>query len=97
MKAARPPPGQPERPTLSHELERYLAQGLEPDECDPVIFWDSRRNAFPQLEVCARNLQGITASSAPSERIFSMSGRMCSPLRSRMSDDLFEALMHAKC
>ena len=93
----RTPAAEPERPSVSSELDRYLALGLAPEDTCPVAFWASRRVEFPQLATCARNLQAVTASSAPSERIFSVSGRMFSPLRTRMRDDLLEALMHTKC
>ena len=67
-----------ERPSVDIELRRYLAQDIEPDEICPVAFWASRRAGFPHLAVCVRNLQSITASSAPPANAFLASPGACS-------------------
>ena len=46
---------------------------------------------LPLLAGVARMLLCVPASSAPSERVFSTAGRICTPLRASMKGDLLEA------
>jgi hypothetical protein len=48
---------------------------------DPLLWWKERESQFPQLSRLARRFLATPASSAPSERTFSASGRIISSLR----------------
>ena len=95
-KGSRSPVAGP-RVNLELELAQYLAEGPAGDDDDPVAYWAAANGRYPQLYTAALNHLGITASSGPSERVFSVSGKLMTPSRSRLDDDIIEALMLVKC
>ncbi|XP_043218614.1 E3 SUMO-protein ligase ZBED1-like isoform X1 [Amphibalanus amphitrite] len=89
--------GQSRGAAVEAELARYLSEEPQPMVSDPLKYWAGRKAVFPQLEAAARTHLAITASSGPSERIFSVSGKLFSPARTRLRADIVEGLMHLKC
>ena len=89
--------GQNRGAAVEAELARYLSEEPQPMFADPLKYWAGRKAVFPQLEAAARTHLAITASSGPSERVFSVSGKLFSPARARMRADIVEGLMHVKC
>lgn len=77
----------------------------EDDELDPLHFWRTAVkgenpkvpsedvSAFVSFAKSARMLLSIPAGSAPSERVFSVAGRVYSKLRTSLSDELLEMLV----
>ena len=59
---------------------------LSADE-DPLIWWKINGGPIPQLAEFARRYLCIAASSCASERVFSVSGIIVSPRRSRLTQD----------
>ena len=51
---------------------------------DPVQYWWGKRNEYPRLSRMALDLLSIPPMSAECERLFSVSGQMVSPLRTRL-------------
>ena len=62
-------------------------------KCDPPLdFWGRHGDKFPILARIAAILLPISACSADVERLFSISGKICSPQRSSMSGQSIDAL-----
>ena len=59
-------------------------------------YWQGQRPAKPLLYRCAYHYLAIPACSAPSERLLSVAGRFYTTSRSRLSPEVFEALMAIK-
>ena len=51
---------------------------------DPVQYWWGKRNEYLRLSRMALDLLSIPPMSAECERLFSVSGQMVSPLRTRL-------------
>lgn len=51
---------------------------------DPVRYWWAKRDLYPKLSRMALDLLSIPPMSAECERLFSVSGQMVSPLRTRL-------------
>jgi hypothetical protein len=54
---------------------------------NPLIWWKHNKADFPIMSELARILLCIQATSAPSERIFSLASRVISKLRSSLNPD----------
>ena len=65
---------------------------LSADE-DPLIWWKMNGGTIPQLAEFARRYLCIAASSCASERVFSVSGTIVSPRRSRLTQDHVDMLV----
>ena len=61
-------------------------------DCDVLSYWKSE-NRFPHLKGAARELLGMTATSAPSERVFSHAGELYSAKRAKLGVQTFAILM----
>ncbi|KAK9757915.1 hypothetical protein RND81_01G194600 [Saponaria officinalis] len=84
------------------ELEKYLeAQKVPikpnaPDNFDILTWWKTNGSTYPILQMIARDILGIPASSVASESAFSTGGRVLSQHRSRLLPSTVEALMCAQ-
>ncbi|CAF3334021.1 unnamed protein product [Rotaria sp. Silwood2] len=77
---------------ISEEMMLFLKdQRYETD----LIF--VKKNHFPHLHRLALKVLCIPATSAPAERIFSQSGLLMRPHRSRLSKDMLSKLTFIKC
>lgn len=64
------------------EISKYLLLADSTAEINPVTWWRANQRIFPTLSQLARNILGIPATSAPSERAFSAAGLLISAKRS---------------
>ncbi|XP_076808523.1 zinc finger BED domain-containing protein 4-like [Clavelina lepadiformis] len=79
------------------EVDSYL--GLETmhfDE-DPLMYWKKKSEELPTLFTLAKDYLGLTATSAPSERIFSIAGNFYTARRNLLGPETFRTLMFIKC
>lgn len=53
-------------------LEEYLHEEVEEQDVDVLEFWKSKRFKWPRLSIMARDYLAVTATSASSEREFSI-------------------------
>ena len=74
------------------EVERYFAAERESMNCHVLSYWKSK-NSFSHVKVAARELLGMTATSAPSERVFSHAGELYSAKRANLGVQTFALLM----
>ena len=79
------------------QVADYLNEPLEDMECDPLEFWKSKQNAYPQLLKLSLEYFSIQASSAAVERLFSTGGKIFRPDRCRLKFKTFQRLMMIKC
>ncbi|XP_067305981.1 E3 SUMO-protein ligase ZBED1-like [Pseudorasbora parva] len=66
------------------EMRRYAEEKVIPRNQDPLVWWRNHEQTFPSLSKLAKKYLGITASSVPSERIFSKAGELISQRRNRL-------------
>ena len=60
---------------------------------DPLTWWKENTSKFPLISHVGRAVLATPATSAPSERVFSQSGMIVTPRRSRLLADRLEQLM----
>lgn len=80
------------------DIDSYLSSSCEPMETDPAKYWKENENKYGQsLSMMAKDILSIPSSSAPVERLFSVAGRVFTPMRCRLTDKRFEQLMFISC
>lgn len=85
----------PATPTdrLNGEFIAYKQfRDISPAE-DPLAWWSQHEAQLPILAHFAKKYLCISASSCASERVFSTSGNICSPRRSRLTEEHLETLV----
>jgi hypothetical protein len=65
----------------------------EPPNSCPDKWWSINRDKYPLLAMCARFLLASTPTSVDSERTFSVSGRLYSSIRNRLTGPVAEKLL----
>ncbi|KAM3246221.1 hypothetical protein P3L10_007988 [Capsicum annuum] len=77
------------------ELEKYLAEEIEPDSENFVIlgWWKVNEPRFPILAEMARDVLAISISSVSSECAFSTGGRVIDSFRSSLNPKLVQSLI----
>jgi hypothetical protein len=79
-----------------NELDEYLAIPQIPFNSDPFSWWKINKEKFPILSELARAYLSVSATSTPSERLFSDCGNLMGPKRTRMSPEFFKRIMFLK-
>ena len=76
---------------LEEELEIYSALPTQEikNQAELLVWWKTYTTKLPQLAHVARIVMGIPASSAPSERVFSVTNLIGSANRSRITAENF--------
>jgi hypothetical protein len=67
----------------SREIQQYRCLSMETD--NPLEWWGTQKATYKQLSQLARAILPIPATSAPSERIFSLTGVLINAKRSSLS------------
>ncbi|XP_062703408.1 zinc finger BED domain-containing protein 4-like [Aedes albopictus] len=62
--------------TVRKEIEKYLKCGMEPMTSDVFQYWEDKKHMFPFLYQATMKLLPRIATSVPSERSFSKTGRI---------------------
>lgn len=82
---------------LKAEMQNFLAiprlSADEMDELDILSWWKGRQYDFPLLAIYARQILGIVATSAPSERVFSTGGNVVTQQRQRLDPQNVDKLI----
>lgn len=68
----------------SDEIHSYLDKSVIGLKEDPIIEWENIKGAFPNLYQLARQYLFISATSVPSERLFSKTGNIMTKSRNRI-------------
>lgn len=74
------------------EIENYLRSPKLDFEEDPLLWWKTASLRLPLLSVKARKYLCVCATSSPSERVFSCSGNIATPLRASMNPQKVDML-----
>lgn len=81
------------------EVEMYVAQKIAPADINILKWWDDHKETYPKLNKIAMFIHSIPATSAPSERKFSLAGNVLNCLRSSLNPSKVEdlLLLHSNC
>ncbi|GET62115.1 zinc finger BED domain-containing protein 1-like [Rhizophagus irregularis DAOM 181602=DAOM 197198] len=79
-----------------NELNEYLAIPQIPFNIDPFSWWKINKEKFPILSELARAYLSVSATSTPSERLFSDCGNLMGLKRTRISPEFFKRIMFLK-
>jgi hypothetical protein len=83
---------------IPHEVATYMAGAVEPMTTDVLHWWAKvGRVKFPNLAKLARQYLGCPASSASSERVFSLAGRVFGDHNQNLTPQNLEERMCIKC
>ena len=73
---------------VANELRKYEAEDPDPlDSLEPLKWWKAREQQLMYLSRLAKQVLCITASSVPSERLFSSAGNLVHERRSCLSSE----------
>lgn len=77
--------------TPQREIQQYRCLTVQTD--DPLGWWQSQTGTYKRLSELARCILAIPASSAPSERIFSVAGVIVNARRSSLSPQVVDKVI----
>lgn len=75
------------------EVQRYLSETHISRSEDPLQYWKSHQNLYPNLYFLAQKFLCTPASSVPCERVFSKAGEVVSKKRNRLSPKTVEEIL----
>ncbi|GAU87462.1 hypothetical protein RvY_00297 [Ramazzottius varieornatus] len=78
---------------IGNEVERYASLPSPPEDQDVLSFWTEKENDFPRLKCYALRILSVSATSTPSERLFSRSGTAVSEKRKNLAPQTLSDLM----
>ena len=84
--------------SCSDELNSYQQQRLKKSESKkcPALWWEDNKALFPVLFELSLKFLAIPATSAPSERIWSISARYLTKLRSQLKPEIVASMIFLK-
>lgn len=86
-------PSQSEAEKIETELKSYLlTPGVDPDT-NPLEWWKRHQPNFPRLSVLAKKYLSIPATSASSERVFSVGGGIVTCHRACLKPEVVDRLV----
>lgn len=78
---------------IKRQLGMFAAENQLQQTADPLKWWQNNETRFRSLTVLARKYLPIPATSASSERVFSLAGGICNRRRASLSPDHLNALV----
>jgi hAT family protein len=85
--------GQENTVSILSDYYKYVMEPNEPPECDPLQFWKKEGAKFRSLQIVARMVLGIPASTGSVERLFSIAGAIGNARRSNLAITAVEHLI----
>lgn len=73
------------------EIQQYRCLSVQTD--DPLKWWSTQVKTYPRLSQLARTILSIPATSAPSERVFSVAGLVINAKRSTLSPSVVDKVI----
>ena len=77
-------------------LQNTPAVGGKTKYHNPLVWWTQNERFFPILSKLAKRILAIPATSCPSERVFSVVGRIVSARRAKLSTSNVSMLLFLK-
>ena len=87
MHKTQPSSSQTPRTRLKQEIHEYTKIPTIDGDDDPLVWWKCHSRKFELLSQVARKYLAISASSSPSERLFSKAGQVVSSQRAQMKPE----------
>nr|KAI8743508.1 zinc finger BED domain-containing protein 4-like [Biomphalaria glabrata] len=87
---------QSQQDMINEELSKYLSEPLIHRKDDPVLWWKVNASRFPGLAKVAQIYLAPPPTSVPSERLFSVAGRIINDYRTKLIPDNAEKLIFLK-
>lgn len=78
---------------VATELRNYLDAPCSPRQSNPFQVWEMLKPKYPNMYVLAKKYLPGTATSVPSERLFSEAKLVCTDFRARLSPSHFSRLL----
>ena len=80
--------------TIKDEISNFLNLNIniKEDSC-PLKFYRNNRKQFPMISTIIKRLFCLTASSVPSEQLFSKAGKTINEIRNRLKPENAEMLI----
>ncbi|XP_071051059.1 E3 SUMO-protein ligase ZBED1-like [Onthophagus taurus] len=75
------------------QIKQYLDLPLVDRKLNPLDFWESKKEMFPELYKLANKYLCVPATSVPSERVFSKAGELTKDRRNRLSSNMINEIM----
>lgn len=86
-------PNQSEAEKIETELKSYLLTPEVDPDTNPLEWWKRHQPNFPRLSVLAKRYLSIPATSAPSERVFSVGGGIVTCHRACLKPEVVDRLV----
>ncbi|KAL5239010.1 hypothetical protein ACI65C_006420 [Semiaphis heraclei] len=80
-------------PRYKKEVEDYKNKYFEVHDDNILEFWNNQKHIFPLLSILAKQILAIPASSASSERSFSVAGRVIEERRSCLGGNTVDGIL----
>ena len=71
--------------TVTNEFDHYINSPPDPDITSPLQWWKAHKEQYPNLSKMARDILSVPASRSGVERQFSVTGRIATWQRNRLS------------
>jgi len=85
-----------EEQEVQGEYEKYFSLPTANRKTDPFVWWNSKKNEFPIMSVLAKKYLCISATSVPSERLFSDVGNLITLSRNKLSPNTVSKIVFLK-
>lgn len=79
-----------------NEVDVYFNTKVAKSNCDPLLWWKNNEKKFPILSKFSKEFFGVSATSVPSERLFSDVGNVITNKRSSLKPEKVEKLIFLK-
>ena len=86
-------PSMSEEDRIKTELTTYLLAPVIKPSDDPLVWWKNNEDNHPRLSKLAKKYLAICATSAPSERLFSVGGNIVTCTRAHLKPDAVDRLV----
>ncbi|XP_077972201.1 E3 SUMO-protein ligase ZBED1-like [Styela clava] len=86
-----------EVPVVANEVNKFFSSKVLSECSNPLTWWKEQNTNYPNLSKLVGKYMCVTATSTPSERLFSAAGNTATELRSSLTGSHVEALVFLKC
>ncbi|XP_077972609.1 E3 SUMO-protein ligase ZBED1-like [Styela clava] len=86
-----------EVPVVANEVNKFFSSKVLSECSNPLTWWKEQHANYPNLSKLVDKYMCVTATSTPSERLFSAAGNTATELRLSLTGSHVEALVFLKC